>query len=121
MLALPPVIGVPAAFVSHHFIDRWPEHYIEEALIAESGMHGIDIIAGLATNNLQQVIAGIILGNAMDGIDKLVAPALGVTANTVFECHHTGYAEKLPAMSKHDTIKANAAATVATVLTLMLE
>lgn len=121
LLALPAPIGIPAAFMSHHFIDRWPEAGIEQSVVEEAGLHVMNLIAGAATNKLPQVVAGIALGNGMDFIDKILAPELSVTANSVFDCHQDGYSTKLPAMTEADTIKANVAATGLAVMTLVCE
>ena len=121
LLALPAPIGIPAAFVSHHFIDRWPEHGIEQSVVEEAGMHVMDLIAGAATNKLPQVVAGVVLGSGMDLIDKLLAPSIGVPANSVFDCHQDGYSSKLPSMTEAETIKANVVATGLAVLTLVCE
>lgn len=118
-LPLPPVITLPAAFMSHHVVDRFGETYQINDVRNEGILHAADLAVGLLTGNTFEVIAGAVAANGMDLIDKAIAPKLGIDANTVFECHRqSGFSGAVP-INEKDTIRLDVVGTGFALMTLL--
>jgi len=117
-LPLPPVVSIPLTIGSHHFVDKLGEGSINDPLPKELAYHAIDVGVGTLAGQLPLVLGGVLAGNAFDLIDKALAPALGVTPNSVFPCHTDGYSQQLQ-VSARDTDRANVVATGLALLTVL--
>ena len=108
------------AVLSHHVADVFLESKQTNDVRNEAILNGADLVVGVLTNKLPQVIVGAVAGNAMDIIDKVIAPKVfGVEPNTVFVIHREpkpGYQ-----LTEKDTIRCDVVATGLACMTLLME
>ena len=106
--------------MSHHVVDVFLETKQVDDVRNEAILNGLDLVVGAATNNLPLVVGGAIAANAMDIVDKFIAPKiLGLEPNTVFVCHRApkpGYP-----INEKDTIRCDVVATGLACMTLLFK